>query len=75
MHATTTTTFGAAGSLEQFDAQSGSMLERAVFNNRKAVMLACAVITLVLAVLAATMLTLSASFDKMIPRSHPYIKN
>ena len=29
MHATTGTSFGAAGSLEQFDAQSGSMLERA----------------------------------------------
>ena len=28
-----------------------------------------------LAVLAATKLTLSASFEKMIPRSHPYIQN
>ena len=32
-------------------------------------------ITLVLAVLAVTKLTLSASFEKMIPRSHPYIQN
>ena len=61
--------------LEQFDPSSGSPLERAVFNNRKAVMLVCAVVTVVLAVLAATKLTLSASFDKMIPRSHPYIQN
>ena len=61
--------------LEQFDPSSGSPLERAVFNNRKAVMLVCAVVTVVLAVLAVTKLTLSASFDKMIPRSHPYIQN
>src|SRR6187402_2328385 len=61
--------------LEQFDPASGSPLERAVFNNRKLVMLACAVVTIVLAVLAVAKLTLSASFEKMIPRSHPYIQN
>src|SRR6185436_7744832 len=61
--------------LEQFDPASGSVLERAVFNHRKAVMLACAVVTVLLAILAATRLTLSASFEKMIPRSHPYIQN
>jgi predicted RND superfamily exporter protein len=57
--------------LEQFDPKSGSLLERAVFNNRRLVMLACAVVTVLLAALAATKLTLGASFDKMIPRSHP----
>ena len=36
-----------------------------------AVMLVCAVLTLVLGMLAATRLTLNASFEKMIPRSHP----
>jgi predicted RND superfamily exporter protein len=61
--------------LEQFDPSSGSPLERAVFNNRKVVMLACAIVTVLLAVLAVTRLSLSASFDKMIPRSHPYIQN
>src|SRR6185436_19895517 len=61
--------------LEQFDPASGSVLERAVFNHRKAVMLACAVVTVLLAIVAATRLTLSASFEKMIPRSHPYIQN
>ena len=63
------------GSLQGFDTNSGSLLERAVFNNRRAVMLVCAVITVVLSVLAVTRLTLSASFEKMIPRSHPYIQN
>ena len=61
--------------LEQFDPESGSLLERAVFNNRRLVMLACAVVTVLLALLAATKLTLGASFDKMIPRSHPFIQN
>src|SRR6478736_7234851 len=61
--------------LEQFDPSSGSPLERAVFNNRKVVMLVCALVTLVLAALAVTKLGLSASFEKMIPRSHPYIQN
>jgi uncharacterized protein len=61
--------------LEQFDTTSGSLLERSVFNHRKAVMLACAIVTVLLAIVAATRLTLSASFEKMIPRSHPYIQN
>ena len=30
---------------------------------------------MLLAVLAATRLTLNASFEKMIPHSHPYIQN
>jgi hypothetical protein len=63
------------GSLDHFDPQSGSRLERLVFNNRRWVLIACAVLTVLFAVLAATKLTLNASFDKMIPRSHPYIAN
>ena len=66
---------GAAASLKKFDPQSGSRLERLVFNNRKAVLVICAIVTVLLAFLAATRLTLSASFEKMIPRSHPYIQN
>jgi predicted RND superfamily exporter protein len=61
--------------LADFDPQSGSRLERAVFNNRRLVLAACLVLTVLLAVLAAAKLTLNASFDKMIPRSHPYIQN
>ena len=58
-----------------FDPRSGSALERLIFNHRPAVVAACAVITLVLAALAAFKLTLNASFERMIPRSHPYIKS
>jgi len=77
MHTATATANAPAtdGSLDGFDPASGSLLERAVFNHRRAVMIVCALVTLLLAALAATKLTLSASFEKMIPRSHPYIQN
>ena len=45
-----------------------------VFNNRLAVMVVCALVTCCSA-LAATRLALNASFEKMIPQSHPYIQN
>src|SRR5437660_5865320 len=61
--------------LSDFDQKSGNLLERLVFNNRLAVMVACAIITVVLAFAAGTKLVLNASFEKMIPQSQPYIKN
>ena len=61
--------------LGQFDPQSGSRLERLVFNNRRVVLVLCALLTLLFAALAVAKLTLNASFEKMIPRSHPYIQN
>ncbi|HUL63067.1 MAG TPA: MMPL family transporter [Burkholderiaceae bacterium] len=64
-----------AGSLADFDRNSGSRLERLVFNHRLVVMIVCAVLTVALGVGAALRLTLNASFEKMIPRSHPYIQN
>ncbi len=66
---------GASRPAEPFDPRSGSRLERLVFNHRGAVLALCALLTIVLAVFAATKLTLNASFEKMIPRSHPYIAN
>ncbi|MGJ7512067.1 efflux RND transporter permease subunit [Variovorax sp. GT1P44] len=60
--------------LAQFPRHSGSWLERAVFNHRLAVALACLVATLVLGFFA-TRVSLNASFDKMIPVGHPYIQN
>jgi uncharacterized protein len=61
--------------LEDFDRNSGNLLERLVFNNRLVMVVACAIITLVLGYIAATRLVLNASFEKMIPQSQPYIKN
>ena len=57
-----------------FDQRSGSLLERLIFNYRKWVLLAVALITVVLAVMASR-LEVNASFDKLMPQSHPYILN
>ncbi len=76
MHVTTDTdNQPLPGGLDDFDTNTGSRLERLVFNNRRAVIVLCAVLTLVLGFLAATRLTLNASFERMLPLSHPYIQN
>src|SRR5215475_2469770 len=61
--------------LADFDPKSGSRLERLIFKNRLVVVAVCAAITVILAIVAATKLTLNASFERMIPQSQPYIKN
>ncbi|CAI8792801.1 SSD domain-containing protein [Pseudomonas jessenii] len=61
--------------LKGFDARSGNVLERLIFNNRLLVVLTCLIVTVLLSYFAVTGLTLNASFEKMIPQSQPYIKN
>lgn len=60
--------------LAQFDRNSGSLVERLLFNHRLAVVTLCLLITAVLG-FQATKLNLAASFEKMIPARHPYIAN
>jgi len=60
--------------IADFDQQSGTLPERALFNNRKYILLACLVITLMLGFLARN-LHLNAAFEKMLPTKHPYIAN
>ncbi len=57
-----------------FDNKSGNFLERLIFNNRTAVMVVCVIVTLLLAY-QSTKTVFNASFEKMLPQSHPYIKN
>ena len=57
-----------------FDPGSGGRIERALFNHRAAVLVLCALVTLLLG-WQATKLQLNASFEKTIPGSHPYIVN
>ena len=57
-----------------FDARSGSLIERALFNHRALVLLLCALVTAVLG-WQATRLQLNASFEKTIPADHRYIRN
>jgi len=65
---------GSLDSEPPFDARSGSMLERLIFRNRLAILIACGVITLLLG-LSAFNLRLTASFEGMIPAQHPFIVN
>jgi predicted RND superfamily exporter protein len=60
--------------LKDFDLNSGILLERLIFNNRLVIMLACLVVTLVLGYFAAH-ISLNASYERMLPYKHPYIKN
>lgn len=60
--------------LASFDKKSGNLLERLIFNNRLVLVLVCAVITALLGI-AATRLEVNASFEKMMPQSHPFIAN
>ncbi|HSI56158.1 MAG TPA: MMPL family transporter [Ideonella sp.] len=57
-----------------FDVASGNWLERGLFNHRMAVVLLCLITTLGLA-WQLPKLRLNASFDRMIPQAHPFIKN
>ena len=57
-----------------FDPASGGRLERLVFNHRRLVLLACLLISLVLG-WQATRVTANASFEGMLPLSHPYLQN
>jgi predicted RND superfamily exporter protein len=65
----------AVTTLADFDRNSGSRLERMIFNHRLFVMVICALVSVVLAVAAAMKLELNASFESMLPQSQPFIKN
>jgi len=60
--------------LEDFNTASGNLAERVLFNNRLWVVLFCLIGTLLLG-WQATRINLNASFEKMIPATHPYIVN
>ncbi|QCP51792.1 RND family transporter [Trinickia violacea] len=58
----------------QFDEKSGNVLERLIFNNRVWVVIACALLTAFFA-FQLRGLVISASYEKMLPHTHPYIRN
>jgi len=60
--------------LEDFDTLSGSLVERALFNNRLLVVILCLIATLFLG-WQSTQIRLNASYEKMIPTSHPFVAN
>jgi hypothetical protein len=63
-----------AENARDFDTRSGNRLERAIFNWRLLIVLLCLLTTAVLGWQAAG-LRIQASFEKMIPQTHPYVRN
>jgi predicted RND superfamily exporter protein len=61
-------------SIDEFDHESGSRIEKLFFNNRLSVILISAIVTILLC-FQASKLQLNASFEKMIPSHHPYVQN
>ncbi|MFA7270356.1 MAG: MMPL family transporter [Sterolibacterium sp.] len=61
-------------SREDFDNASGVLLERLIFNNRFLLVAVCLLITLFLG-FRASQLEINASFEKMMPSSHPFVQN
>jgi len=59
---------------KDFDHASGNLVERLVFNHRLLLIIACLLVTAFCA-FQLKGLVVSASFDKMLPHSQPYIKN
>ena len=60
--------------LKQFDVSSGNWLERIVFNHRLVFVGFCALLTGFLGY-QASKLEFNSSFEKMMPKSHEFIKN
>jgi predicted RND superfamily exporter protein len=63
-----------ATSLQDFDRHSGNWLERVLFNHRLIVVLLCVFMTAALA-WQLPRLKLNASFERMLPSAHSFIKN
>jgi uncharacterized protein len=59
---------------EDFEAKSGSRLERLIFNHRLWIVVLCAILTAFFSV-EATKSTVSASYERMMPQSSPFIRN
>lgn len=57
-----------------FNKLSGNIFERLIFNNRVLIVVLCLIATLFSAY-ELRHLTVTTSFDKMLPHSHPFIRN
>ena len=60
--------------LQEFDYNSGTFLEKLVFNHRGTVMFLCALVTLVLGYQALG-IKLQAGFEKTLPKAHQFVIN
>ena len=60
---------------DDFDTESGTFMEKLVFNHRAVIAVVCMFVTLILGYQAVDKLTLQAGFEKMLPKSHEYVIN
>jgi predicted RND superfamily exporter protein len=60
--------------VEEFDARSGSGLERLIFNHRPAVVGAAALLTVLLGYAGATRHVVNADFESRLPVRHPFVR-
>ena len=60
--------------LNEFDYQSGTFLEKLVFNNRAVVMTLCLLVTIILGY-QSTKIQLQAGFEKTLPKAHQFVIN
>ncbi|WP_433771678.1 efflux RND transporter permease subunit [Pseudomonas putida] len=67
-------TLQSISNIADFNHQSGSRLERLIFNHRLLVILLCSIVTIILG-WDSSRLTLNAAFEKTIPLNQPYIRN
>jgi predicted RND superfamily exporter protein len=70
----TTSDLPVIADLNEFDYQSGTFLEKLVFNNRMVVVVLCLLTTIVLGY-QATKIQLQAGFEKTLPKTHQYVIN
>ncbi|WP_411740613.1 efflux RND transporter permease subunit [Pseudomonas sp. BF-R-19] len=74
MHLSEQTDLPVIADRSKFDAASGSWLERVIFNHRMSIFIVIAIISIALG-WQATKLPINASFERMIPQSHPWVQN
>jgi len=67
-------TFEVISDPARFDPRSGNAIERLIFNHRRVILVAFALVSIFLG-WHSVQLKINANFERMIPRSHPYIQN
>ncbi len=67
-------TFEVIADPARFDPRSGNAIERLIFNHRRVILVAFALVSIFLG-WHSMQLKINANFERMIPRSHPYIQN
>ena len=73
-HATSSDDLPIITDIKDFDPQSGTFLEKLVFNHRAIVVVLCLIVTVILGY-QATKIQLQAGFEKTLPKAHQYVIN